>query len=116
MEVVDLAAAGSAAEGMGVVWTLAGEAELNVNLVHLDAGQEIGEHTNTAVDVVFVGVDGAPTVTVDGESSTLSPHVLVWAPRGTARGVRAGAAPALYLSLHRRRPGPAIGPRRTAPA
>ena len=116
MQVVDLGAAGRTAEGMGVVWTLSGEAELNVNLVHLDAGQEIGEHTNTEVDVVFVGVDGAPTVTVDGESATLPPHVLVWAPRGTTRGVRAGAAPALYLSLHRRRAGPAIGPPRAAPA
>lgn len=100
----DLSALLQAAEGDGVHWTLEAPGELNVNLVHVDAGHGIGEHVNEAVDVVIVGLAGEGRLTVDGRCSTVTPHVVAHVPRGSRRSVRAADHQGLdYLSIHRRR-------------
>jgi hypothetical protein len=50
--------------GDGVHWTLERDADLNVNLVHLDAGHEVGAHVNDQVDVLVIGLDGTGMGTV----------------------------------------------------
>lgn len=98
--------------GDGVHWTLEGDGDLNVNMVHLDAGHEVGAHVNDAVDVVLVGLDGTGEVVADDRRHDLAPGVVLHLPKGVRRLVRAGGLGFTYLTVHRRRSGPAIGPRR----
>jgi mannose-6-phosphate isomerase-like protein (cupin superfamily) len=91
-------------EGDGVHWTLDGSGDLNVNLVHLDAGHGIGEHVNDEVDVVMVVLAGHGRLMVDGRSTDLAPHVVACVPRVSLRNVQAADGEGLdYLSIHRRR-------------
>jgi quercetin dioxygenase-like cupin family protein len=111
----DLSALLQTVEGDGVHWTLEAPGELNVNLVHLDAGHGIGEHVNEAVDVVIVGLGGEGWLTVDGRSSTVTPHVVAHVPRGSRRSLRAGDGHGLdFLSIHRRRGPLDVGPARSS--
>ena len=96
--------------GDGVHWTLDDSTDLNANLVHLDPGHAVGEHVNDAVDVLVVVLDGDGEVVVDHEVQAVRAHVVVHVPRGAHRTIRAGDAGLTYLTVHRRRGGPAIGP------
>lgn len=100
-------------DGDGVHWTLRGSDDLNANLVHLDPGHAMGEHVNDAVDVIVVVLAGDGEVLVDARPHRVGPHALALVPRGAARTIRAGAGGLTYLTVHRRRGGPAIGPRRS---
>ncbi|HLM63399.1 MAG TPA: hypothetical protein VK306_03800 [Acidimicrobiales bacterium] len=92
------------AEGDGVLWFLEPPGELNVSLVHLDAGHAIGDHVNDAVDVVMVVLAGEGWLSIGGRSTALTTHVVAHVPRGARRNVRAAGAEGLdYLSIHRRR-------------
>lgn len=92
------------AEGDGVHWALEAPADLNVNLVHLEAGHGVGEHANDEVDVLLVVLAGRGRLTVDGHGTDLAAHVVANVPRGSRRGVRAADGEGLdYLSIHRRR-------------
>jgi len=102
--------------GDGVHWTLEGPGELNVNLVHLDAGHAMGEHVNEAVDVVLVVLAGTGRLTIDGRSTALAPHVVAHVPRTSLRSVRAGEEGLDYLSIHRRRGPLDVGPPRASAA
>jgi mannose-6-phosphate isomerase-like protein (cupin superfamily) len=103
------------AEGDGVHWILEPPGELNVSLVHLDAGHAIGEHVNDAVDVVMVVLAGEGRLAIGGRSSVLTPHVVAHVPRGSRRSVRAADLQGLdYLSIHRSRGPLAISRRRPA--
>jgi quercetin dioxygenase-like cupin family protein len=107
----DLSAVLRGAEGDGVHWALEASGELNVNLVHLDAGHAIGEHVNDEVDVVIVVLTGRGRLTVDGRTTDLTPHVVACVPRASHRIVSAAGGQGLdYLSIHRRRPPLGIGP------
>ena len=97
--------------GDGVHWTLDREGDLNVNLVHLDAGHEVGAHVNEAVDVLLVGLDGTGDVVVDGRHHDLAPGVALHVPKGVRRLIRAGGLGFAYLTVHLRRSGPTIGSR-----
>jgi quercetin dioxygenase-like cupin family protein len=92
-----------AGDRKGVIWTLAGSGDLNVNLVRFDAGSGVGEHVNEEVDVLFVGVAGSGSVRVDGEEHVLSAGTLVFAPRGARRSTGASSGVFAYLTVHRRR-------------
>lgn len=96
----------------GVHWTLERAAELNANLVRLEPGHAVGRHVNAAVDVLVVVLAGSGTVVIDDAAAAVGPHAVVDVPRGTAREVRAGADGLWYLTVHRRRSGPTIGPTR----
>lgn len=99
--------------GDGVHWTLEDGVDLNANLVHLDPGHEVGAHVNDAVDVLVVGLDGTGEAEVDDRRHDLAPSVALHVAKGTRRRIRAGGLGFTYLTVHRRRSGPAIGPRRT---
>lgn len=98
--------------GDGVHWTLAGSADLNANLAHLDPGHAVGAHVNDAVDVLVVVLVGDGEVAVDHEVHPVHAHVVVHVPRGAHRTIRAGGSGLTYLTVHRRRGGLAIGPAR----
>jgi quercetin dioxygenase-like cupin family protein len=96
--------------GAGVRWHLAGDGDLNANLVSFPPGEGVGEHVNDEVDVLIVGVAGTGDVTVDGHGHPVWPGVAVLVPRGMRRATRAGEARFSYLTVHRRRrPGIALG-------
>jgi quercetin dioxygenase-like cupin family protein len=105
----DLTALLEGAVGDGVHWALEPAGDLNVNLVHLDAGRIVGEHTNDEVDVVIVVMAGRGWLTVDGQNADLKTHVVVNVPRMSRRGVRAADEGLDYLSIHRRRSPLGIG-------
>lgn len=90
--------------GSGIVWNQASE-DLNLNLMVLEAGGEIAEHVNAAVDVLLVPVEGQGVVAVDGSEEALHPGHIVLIPRGARRSIHAGSEGFAYLLCHRRRPG-----------
>lgn len=102
-------------EGDGVHWTLADASDLNANLVHLGPGSAVEEHVNREVDVLLVIVDGGGTVVLDGDVHHLVPRSAIHLPRGSTRRIAAGADGLWYLTVHRRRGGPQISPRRSTP-
>lgn len=99
--------------GDGVHWTLASSEDLNANLVHLDPDHEIGAHVNDAVDVLVVVLAGDGTVEVDGAILDLAAGVTAHLPRGSRRTIRSASDGMSYLTVHRRRGGLGIGPRRS---
>jgi quercetin dioxygenase-like cupin family protein len=108
----DLSTVLQGAGGDGVHWTLETPGDLNVNLVHLDAGHAIGDHVNDEVDVVIVVLTGRGRLTIDGHGTDLAPHVVACVPKTALRDVRAADGDGLdYLSIHRRRGPLGIRPR-----
>lgn len=104
-EVVDLAPLFGNASGNGVAWSLASGADLNVNLVRLAPGAEIGEHVNDEVEVMLAVLEGSGQLTANGLTTPLHVSTLAYVPRGARRAIRAGLKPLVYLSVHRRRAG-----------
>jgi mannose-6-phosphate isomerase-like protein (cupin superfamily) len=79
--------------------------DLNVNLVVLRAGHSIAEHINAEVDVLLVGIDGAGSITIDGDQHDFSAGQLVIVPKGSARSITPRGARFAYLTCHKRRAG-----------
>jgi quercetin dioxygenase-like cupin family protein len=79
--------------------------ELHLNLVHLRAGEEIGEHVNAALDVVLTCLDGSGTLVVDGDNIPMMQGSIALIARGSARGVIAGPGGMRYTTCHTRRGG-----------
>jgi len=102
--VVDLLALAQGSEERGPLWTRQ-SADLNVNLMALDAGQQLGESVNAEVDVLLVGVAGAGAVRVDGQSLEIAAGRAVVIPKGARRAIAAGGERFAYLTCHRRRAG-----------
>jgi quercetin dioxygenase-like cupin family protein len=101
--VVDLAAL-AAAGGRGPLWTHQ-SADLNVNLIALEAPRELAASVNAEVDVLLVGIAGAGTVEVDGRVLALTAGQALVVPRGARRAIRCAAGCFIYLTCHRRRGG-----------
>lgn len=89
--------------GDGVHWTLEGDGDLNVNLVHLDPGSGVETHGNREVDVVVIVLEGNGRLCLDGTDHALAPNVLAVIPKGTERSISAGLDGLSYLTVHRRR-------------
>lgn len=100
--VLDLAALAGASALAGVIWA-GGGADLNVNLVRFAAGEGVGEHVNSEVDVLLVGIAGAGVVAVDGRRCPLGAGQALIIPKGARRAIAAGGGPFAYLTCHRRR-------------
>jgi quercetin dioxygenase-like cupin family protein len=88
----------------GAVWSTE-TGDLDANLVRLGPGGAVSTHRNDEVDVLVVGVEGAGTVTVDGDDLALRAHVLLCIPRGATRAIRAHDDGLAYVTVHRRRAG-----------
>jgi quercetin dioxygenase-like cupin family protein len=97
----------------GVIGSLVG-ADLNVNLVRLEADEYLEAHTNTEVDVLLVGISGAGTVELDDGDETLAAGSALYVPKNVRRGIRAGGLGVVYLTCHRRRGG--LMPTRRTPS
>lgn len=85
-------------------WTPA-STDLHLNLVDLRAGEEIGEHANTALDVVLTCLDGGGALLVDGDRIRLVPGSVAMIPKGTRRTVIAGTDGIRYTTCHQKRGG-----------
>jgi len=90
-------------EQAGAIWALRSSEDLNANLVRFAFGRGIDEHTNTEVDVIFVGVLGSGVVTIDGDEHPLSAGMVAFVPKGTRRSTRSTSEDFAYLTVHRRR-------------
>lgn len=88
----------------GVIGSLVG-ADLNVNLVRLEADEVLAAHTNTEVDVLLVGISGAGSVELDDRSEPLDAGSALYIPKNVRRAIRAGSQGVIYLTCHQRRGG-----------
>ena len=89
----------------GAVWSLPHEGDLDANVVKLGPGGRIPDHRNDEVDVLIVVLGGSGDLVVDEETEPLRPHSLARIPKGTRRGLQAGAEGLVYLTVHRARAG-----------
>ncbi|WP_189856690.1 cupin domain-containing protein [Streptomyces poonensis] len=97
----------------GVAWKLteAGR-QLDANVVHLPPGRRVDAHVEPDLDVLLLVVAGEGTVTGADGSEDLTEGTLLWLPRGSRRSLAAGDDGLSYLTVHQRRPGLSIRPRR----
>lgn len=79
--------------------------DLDLTLLAWETGKRIEAHVNSEVDVVFVGVAGTGTVTINGEAHELRPGMALLIPKGCERAIESGGDGFAYLSVHRRRRG-----------
>lgn len=90
----------------GALWRLAEPGrQLDANLVHLPPHGAIDRHVEPDLDVLLLVVSGDGTLTTAQERRPLTEGCLAWLPRGSGRGLAAGADGMTYLTVHRRRPG-----------
>lgn len=103
VRMVDLEAL--ARQGTGSTAWAHQSADLNVNLLVLSGGEQVGEHRNDEVDVLLVILAGDGAIAIEGVTYPVrAGHALV-IPKGTRRGVSAGETALTYLTCHRRRGG-----------
>jgi quercetin dioxygenase-like cupin family protein len=103
-EIIDLAALARGSAERKPAWKLQTE-DLNLNLVVLDAGGEVAAHTNTEVDVLLVGIEGAGQVDIEGRVYTVGTGQALVVPKSARRSIRCEGARFAYLACHRRRSG-----------
>jgi quercetin dioxygenase-like cupin family protein len=98
-----------APDARGVGWS-ATSADLNVNLVVWPPGDGVGAHVNAERDVLWVVLEGAGEVTIDGAAHPVAAGWAALVPKGAERAMRAGPEGIRYVSSHLRRPpGIALG-------
>ena len=90
-------------EGRGPVWGTESE-DLNATLLVWSAGDGPSEHVNDERDVLIFIVDGAATVTVDGQEHELVGAEALIVEKGRRRRLTAAQGGVRYLSVHLRRP------------
>ena len=90
-------------EGRGPVWGAESE-DLNATLLVWSAGDGPPEHVNDERDVLIFVVDGAATITVDGQEHELAAAEAMIVAKGRRRRLTARQGGVRYLSVHVRRP------------
>jgi quercetin dioxygenase-like cupin family protein len=103
MQVTDLVRLARNSEQCKPAWGLQTE-DLNLNLVVLDASG-VAHHTNSEVDVLLVGIDGAGYVEIEGQIWRVGPGQALVVPKGSVRSIWCVVDHFAYLSCHRRRAG-----------
>jgi quercetin dioxygenase-like cupin family protein len=101
---VDVASLIDTVRGQRILWTHT-SADLNVNIVALRPGEEIGDHTNNAVDVLLVVLRGQGTISVQSQNSAVQTGQALIISKGAPRSIRASAEEFVYLTCHVKRPG-----------
>jgi len=72
----------------------------------LRPGQEQSAHAHADADKLYLGVEGRPSILVDGEERVLEPGAVVHCPAGSSHGVRnAGIVDARVLVFMTPNPG-----------
>ncbi len=108
---LDECVAGASEGQRGALWRLAEQGrQLDANLVRLPPHASVTPHVEGVLDVLLLVVEGDGRLD-DGASTSqdMRPGELVWLPRGATRALAAGARGLTYLTVHRRRPGMAVG-------
>lgn len=104
-DTAELAARVGDAGEIGAIWSIAEpERGLDANVIALPPGESIGSHRGPALDVLVHVIAGSGTLSTDDGDVPLSPGALVWLPRLTRRGFRAGDGGLRYLTVHQRKP------------
>ena len=88
----------------GPIWSHTSE-QLNLNLLVFNPGEVIATHTNNAVDVFGIVVEGQAELTFAGETYILQSGDTFLIPRGTERTLRVLDKRFAYISCHQRRGG-----------
>jgi quercetin dioxygenase-like cupin family protein len=101
---VDLLGLLASATGPGPVWSRSSD-DLNVNLLHFEAGQGVPNHRNDEVDVLIVGIAGEGILEIAGVPRPLRAGTACIVPKGVMRSIRCERGSCAYLSCHRRRAG-----------
>ena len=101
---VNLVEAGLTASHSGPQWAHECE-DLDMTLLSWKLGQRIEPHINHEVDVVWIGVAGSGTATINGEPHELLPGLLLLIPKSCERGIESTSERFSYISIHRRRRG-----------
>lgn len=102
--VQDLPRLARLAVGMKPVWSHQGE-HLSLNLISCAAGQGVGRHRNTEVEVVLIAIDGDGSVELNGVWHAIGPGQMVIIPKGALRATRCNSDHFAYLTCHRSRSG-----------
>ena len=92
----------------GPVWGAESE-DLNATMLVWPPGEGPPEHVNDTRDVLYVVLDGAATLTLDGEERALEAGGALIVPKGVRRALVAGPDGVRYVTSHRRRGGLQIG-------
>ena len=104
IDVIDLIGLAHSSQPSKPAWGVQTE-DLNLNLIVLDADSGVARHTNTEVDVLLVGIDGAGYVEIEGKTWRVGPGQALVVPKGSLRSIRCEVDRFAYLSCHRRRAG-----------
>lgn len=95
----------------GSVWHLGpSERQLDANIIHLPAGDQIEPHDGGDLDVLILVLDGTGVAKTDETEMTLQSGTLLWLPRLSHRSIVAGDKGLSYFTVHARRPALSIGP------
>lgn len=90
----------------GALWKLAESGrQLDANLVHVPAGQNVPAHIEPELDVLLLVVAGDGTLGTPDGAEALAEGKLVWLPKGSSRSITAHGEGLSYLTVHGRRPG-----------
>jgi quercetin dioxygenase-like cupin family protein len=95
----------------GPIWGADSE-ELNATMLVWPAAEGPPEHVNAERDVLYVVLEGAATLTIDGGPRELQAGEALIVAKGTRRGLVAGPDGVRYVTAHRRRGGLQIKPLR----
>lgn len=74
--------------------------DLNVNMVHLGAGESIDAHANDLLDVLVTVLDGSGHLRIDDQTVELRSGVIVLVPKGTIREFAADGHGVIYTTCH----------------
>ncbi|MCE5292395.1 MAG: DUF2249 domain-containing protein [Nocardiaceae bacterium] len=92
------------ADAAGVAFSIGvRERDLDLNVIALPAAGVIESHTGPAVDVVIHVISGSGVVETELGDLTVTAGDVVFLPRVSHRGFRAGADGLRYLTVHRKR-------------
>ncbi len=101
------------ASGNGPAWSLKEPVrDLDVNVVALEPNAQIDKHVGPDLDVLMHVVAGSGVVTADDGEHAVDAGALVWLPRRSLRSIAAAGDGMRYLTVHRKRGGLTVGPRR----
>ena len=103
---------GSEGVSGGAIWKLEmSRRQLDANVIRMLPGERIDEHAGSELDVLVHVLAGAGEALTELDTVPLEPGVLLWLPRHSRRGFRAGSEGLTYLTVHLRRAGLSIAPR-----
>lgn len=111
-ELAELLGEVSEAEGDrgGALWSLAvRRRQLDANLIRLPANAGVAAHVESDLDVLLFVVEGSGSLTTPAGQQRLTRGVVAWLAHGTERALAAEGEGLVYLTVHRRRPGLAVG-------